>query len=92
MMSLFLYCKINHIIIPFFLETRNQHPTFCFVFLLFFNDKNRRRNDALPVYKITLKRREIFVEQGGFQFSERRVLNVRKAREIENNTVIRKFI
>jgi len=60
-------------------------------FFCIFAEKTGAEPTPLQYYHMK-KRREIFVEQGGFQFSERRVLNVRKARKIENNTVMRKFL
>ena len=71
--------------------TNIRHSVMYFFCFSVYNQKAGAETTPLQ-YCHMKKRREIFVEQGGFQFSERRVLNVRKARKIENNTVIRKFI
>ena len=50
-----------------------------------FNLKNH------PHHFTTLSAEDFFLAQGGFSFFERRVLKVRKARKIKNNTAIDKI-
>ena len=58
-MSLLSYCKINHIIIPFFIVLRNKGNLFGSVFLLFFyKNKNVGVMSRQPVHLNRLQNAE----------------------------------